>query len=336
MDYESIGKFIQKKRIECGLTQKELAEKVFVTGKAVSKWERGLSIPDVSILERLADVLKTDIYDILQIKKKSNIDVEKLIKEELDKNNKRIKRRIILGIIPFVILFIIVLFKLIPFGYSIVNVSYTHNVDKTISLAKPMFSFNYKYNEDSYSYKNLRYKYILKSELKNYINTLEHISCNDTVYYYDKESNITIVNYDVKGYFIYSTISYDVRNGNYCELLKLDEYTEKLGIMSGMSVIREKDWDIFFNPRVNPNDLSEYVATFYIEYKGKVLEHSDGTYEIIGNELIYTRKNIREKDKRIDIPNVSTFIIGEHKELTLKENYLSKYRESVIMGGRYE
>lgn len=198
-----------------------------------------------------------------------------------------------------------------------------------------MFSFNYKYNEDSYSYKNLRYKYILKSEIKNYINTLEHISCNDIAYYYDKNSNITIINYDVKGNILYSTISYNVRNGNYCELLKLDEYTEKLGIMSGRFNLREGDWYIYFSPRVNPVDLSEYVATFYIEYKGKVLEHSEGTYEIIGDELIYTRKNIREKSKSksIDIPNVSTFIVGEHKELILKDNYLSKYRESFVFGG---
>ena len=42
MNYETIGKFIQSKRKEKGLTQKELAEKLGVTDKAVSKWERGL------------------------------------------------------------------------------------------------------------------------------------------------------------------------------------------------------------------------------------------------------------------------------------------------------
>lgn len=66
MNYETIGKFIQQKRKEKGLTQKELAEKIGVTDKAVSKWERGLGCPDVSILEILANELDTSILEILK------------------------------------------------------------------------------------------------------------------------------------------------------------------------------------------------------------------------------------------------------------------------------
>lgn len=66
MNYETIGKFIQTKRKEKGLTQKELAEKLGVTDKAVSKWERGLGCPDVSILEILANELDTSILEILK------------------------------------------------------------------------------------------------------------------------------------------------------------------------------------------------------------------------------------------------------------------------------
>lgn len=66
MNYETIGKFIQSKRKEKGLTQKELAEKLGVTDKAVSKWERGLGCPDVSILEILAKELDTSILEILK------------------------------------------------------------------------------------------------------------------------------------------------------------------------------------------------------------------------------------------------------------------------------
>jgi len=66
MNYETIGKFIQSKRKEKGLTQKGLAEKLGVTDKAVSKWERGLGCPDVSILEVLAHELDTSILEILK------------------------------------------------------------------------------------------------------------------------------------------------------------------------------------------------------------------------------------------------------------------------------
>ena len=54
MDKEKIGLFIKALRKEKNQTQRELAEKIHVTDKAVSKWERGLSNPDVAILPDLA------------------------------------------------------------------------------------------------------------------------------------------------------------------------------------------------------------------------------------------------------------------------------------------
>ena len=51
MNYDKIGSFIQQKRKDKGLTQKQLAEKLGVTDRAISKWERGQGCPDVSILE---------------------------------------------------------------------------------------------------------------------------------------------------------------------------------------------------------------------------------------------------------------------------------------------
>lgn len=66
MNYDIIGEFIALKRKEKGLTQKELAFKIGVTDKAVSKWERGLGCPDVSLLEILSHVLDVSILEILK------------------------------------------------------------------------------------------------------------------------------------------------------------------------------------------------------------------------------------------------------------------------------
>ena len=66
MNYETIGKFIQEKRKEKNLTQKELAKKIGVTDKAVSKWERGQGCPDVSILEVLSKELGVSILELLK------------------------------------------------------------------------------------------------------------------------------------------------------------------------------------------------------------------------------------------------------------------------------
>lgn len=65
MDNKKIGLFISQLRKEQGLNQKELAQKLSVTDKAVSKWETGRGIPDVSILQPLADVFGVTVGEIL-------------------------------------------------------------------------------------------------------------------------------------------------------------------------------------------------------------------------------------------------------------------------------
>jgi len=57
MDQSKTGALIRALRRERGMTQRELAQLLGVTGKAVSKWERGLGCPDVSLLEPLSDIL---------------------------------------------------------------------------------------------------------------------------------------------------------------------------------------------------------------------------------------------------------------------------------------
>ncbi|MGN1333871.1 MAG: helix-turn-helix domain-containing protein [Anaerovoracaceae bacterium] len=65
MDYEKTGKLIQELRKEKELTQMSLADKLGVTDRAVSKWERGKSFPDVSILRPLAEALGISVSELL-------------------------------------------------------------------------------------------------------------------------------------------------------------------------------------------------------------------------------------------------------------------------------
>ena len=65
MDAGKTGKFIAKRRKDLNMTQNELAEKLHITDKAVSKWERGLSFPDISVLIPLAEILNISLYDLL-------------------------------------------------------------------------------------------------------------------------------------------------------------------------------------------------------------------------------------------------------------------------------
>lgn len=65
MNNQKTGALIAAIRKEQGLTQEQLGEKLHVTGKAVSKWERGLSFPGVDILEKLAGVLGITVTELL-------------------------------------------------------------------------------------------------------------------------------------------------------------------------------------------------------------------------------------------------------------------------------
>ena len=91
MDLNKISNFIKTKRKELGITQDELAKKLFVTEKAISRWETGRGTPDISLLLPLSKELKVDVSEILngEENKKNKNDVEQLIKyNEITKENK--------------------------------------------------------------------------------------------------------------------------------------------------------------------------------------------------------------------------------------------------------
>lgn len=66
IDRQEFGCFLAKARKEKGLTQKQLAQRLFVSDKAVSKWERGLSLPDIELLTPLARELDVTVTELLQ------------------------------------------------------------------------------------------------------------------------------------------------------------------------------------------------------------------------------------------------------------------------------
>ena len=81
LDKEKFGEFVSKLRKERGMTQKELAEKLFVSDKAVSKWERGQSLPDITMLNPLADALDVTAAELLNCGK---IEGEKVDASQVD------------------------------------------------------------------------------------------------------------------------------------------------------------------------------------------------------------------------------------------------------------
>ena len=91
MDLNKISNFIKIKRKELGITQDELAEKLFVTEKTISRWETGRGTPDISLLLPLSKELNIDVSELLngEENKKNKNEVEQLIEyNEITKANK--------------------------------------------------------------------------------------------------------------------------------------------------------------------------------------------------------------------------------------------------------
>ena len=65
MDAKEFGAFLAQVRRERNMTQAELAQQLHVTDKAVSRWERGIGLPDINTLEPLADVLGLTLADLM-------------------------------------------------------------------------------------------------------------------------------------------------------------------------------------------------------------------------------------------------------------------------------
>lgn len=85
MNKQQFGNFIAGNRKAAGLTQKELAARVHVTDKAVSKWERALSYPDVTLLEPLAEALGLGVEELMACRR---IQVQKDEEEEAVENTR--------------------------------------------------------------------------------------------------------------------------------------------------------------------------------------------------------------------------------------------------------
>ncbi len=94
MDQQKVGEFISLLRKEKGLTQQELAEKLGVTDKAVSKWERGLGCPDISLLVPISEIFDVSINELLAGERRgelSSLDLNQANREIIEYSSNEIK-----------------------------------------------------------------------------------------------------------------------------------------------------------------------------------------------------------------------------------------------------
>ena len=114
MDQVQIGKFIAQRRRDVGLTQMQLAEKLDITDRAVSKWETGRSLPDSAIMLELCDVLKITVNDLLcgEVVTMENYNKElennllEMVKEKEQADRRLLKMEVLIGILSCIVMFV--------------------------------------------------------------------------------------------------------------------------------------------------------------------------------------------------------------------------------------
>lgn len=120
MDASKFGKFISDQRKSLGMTQADLGNKLMVTDKAVSKWERGLGFPDINTLEPLAEALQVSVQELMRAEKNVTKEVSEtataeaiintigLAEEQLKEAEKRQIRNSIVIVVVLAMLLLIV------------------------------------------------------------------------------------------------------------------------------------------------------------------------------------------------------------------------------------
>lgn len=147
MEQVKIGKFIAQCRKNKNMTQAELAEKLNITDRAISKWETGKGMPDSSIMLELCNELDITVNELLSgemiemnnYDKKAEENLLKLNKSNENKNKILLKFRIMIVLLVF----ILALIGLYRFAIQVSK----SNLDRALMNAKDIYEINIRINE---------------------------------------------------------------------------------------------------------------------------------------------------------------------------------------------
>lgn len=126
MDARKFGAFVAERRKEKNMTQADLAAKLQVTDKAVSRWERGLGFPDINTIEPLADALELSVLELMKSEKMNETPVnhdiaDTAIHDTLDVAimQRRDERKKVFSILGISVVVVLLLFAIDNAGWDI-------------------------------------------------------------------------------------------------------------------------------------------------------------------------------------------------------------------------
>ena len=161
MNQENIGKFISKERKNKELTQKELADKLNISEKTVSKWECGKGLPEVSLMQPLCKELDISVNELLNGEKNNKKNKEDICIEYMDYAQKKNKKKLVCIITMFSIILLLLL----------MSTYFLNNYGKTTIYELHGHSANFSYSD----------AILVKSNQKNLLNTGKIIITNKNI-----------------------------------------------------------------------------------------------------------------------------------------------------------
>ena len=209
MDNIKFGNFIAELRKEKSMTQKELAEKLNITDKAISKWERGLSFPDIVMLKPLSEIFNVSIIELLNGERENikEIDIDsrivKILEQKEYEKNKKVRKVIGISFL-IVIIFTIILYTI---GWSKAELK-TYNPIRAVIGYIQVTKFNKEYEVVG----NLPTKTIYANsnfDVEKYMNERGYGNIGDLGiktgddFYVKGESRVLVEKYARRGVIIY-------------------------------------------------------------------------------------------------------------------------------------
>lgn len=189
MDAKEFGQFIAEVRKSNNITQIELARKLNVTDKAVSRWERGLGFPDINTLEPLADALGVSIVELMQAKKNANAalisteKVEEILLDTIHLSENHSKVAKVTGIIVMVIfaVFAVWLLGVLVTDWNVLNLIVPSILAGLIAWAVPIWKMTLSRNLQIAVATIISFGSALSATLFRIINIAHDINTNDIV-----------------------------------------------------------------------------------------------------------------------------------------------------------
>lgn len=297
MQTTKVGEFIKQLREEKGISQNELAEKLFVTRQAISSWENGKNYPHLETLKLLSDIFQVDLIELYAGKKVENKKTANEVIYTIVKNEKKKQKRLI---IIFILVIVILLISF--FVYYFIN---TYNATKIYRIG----TTNANSNINGIMIKTQEVTYFQLIEDKNDIEKMSLFYKDKEIYQTDGQ---TIIFREYNGYNEYHSREKDFLNNLSLKIITEDKKEYNINLIldkefENKSLLFKKSKEIG-TEKSNANEVE-----FDIPQKIKEqFIYKDGNYEL----------ELKEKDKKITMFYFTTTTIFLINEVT-HDNYLN-------------